>query len=587
MYLYEICHASFKPDLRGNDYTNASAVSLIRWCMRIFLLSALLTFNLLLFGKDSHSQGLDQVIISLNVKDATLKQVLTKIGKQTSFHFTYRSDDVRRIKAITYTQEKVSLAKVLSDLLQNTGLRYEAIDKNILIMQTASQAAEVVPDIVADTSFVRGKVTNENGEPLVGVTVTIKGQNKTTVTNSEGEFIIPNTKPGKYTLVVTSVGYEPQNVSLSGQASVSVVLKTSNLQLNEVVVTALGIRKQAKSLGYSTTQIPGSNLTESRTPNLANALTGQIAGVSVAGTGTGPNGSTRITIRGNTSLTGGGTPLYVIDGVPIDASNQGSSGKWGGPDYGDALSTINPDDIESINVLKGVAGSALYGYRGGNGVVIITTKSGSSSKGIGVELNNNLTFNNLIDEREFQYDYGQGSNKIKPATIDAAQNTATSSWGPKIDGSTVVDVLGNSVPYVAHKDNFKDFYKTGIYNQTSVALSGKNANGNFRLGLTNTNSTEVIPNGGSTQQGVNFNSNYNFTDRLHLNFSASYMHEKVKNRPWHSDPPGSVIASSFLLASTFDIRSLSAAVDENGDEILPGGPTNIYFNNPYFRSELF
>jgi len=144
MYLYEICHAFFKPDLRSNDYTNASAVSLIRWCMRIFLLSALLTFNLLLFGKDSHSQGLDQVIISLNVKDATLKQVLNKIGKQTSFHFTYRSDDIRKVKDITYAQDKVSLAKALSDLLQNTGLRYEEMDKNILIMQTENPVADVV-----------------------------------------------------------------------------------------------------------------------------------------------------------------------------------------------------------------------------------------------------------------------------------------------------------------------------------------------------------------------------------------------------------------------------------------------------------
>ena len=178
-------------------------------------------------------------------------------------------------------------------------------------------------------------------------------------------------------------------------------------------------------------KFPGSNLTESRTANLANALSGQIAGVSVAGTGTGPNGSTRITIRGNTSLTGGGTPLYIIDGVPFGADNQGSSGKWGGPDYGDALSTINPDDIESINVLKGVAGSALYGYRGGNGVIVITTKSGSQSKGIGVEVNNNTTFSNIIDERDFQYSYGQGSNGIKPTTIESAQNTCHQQLGSK------------------------------------------------------------------------------------------------------------------------------------------------------------
>ena len=136
MYLYTICHASFEPGLLNHDCTNASAKSLIRWSMRIFLLSTLLTFNLLLVGKDSSSQNLEKVIISLNVKDATLKQVFNKIEKQTSFHFTYRSDDVRRIKAITYTQDNVSVAKALNDLLQNTGLRYEEMDKNILIMQT-------------------------------------------------------------------------------------------------------------------------------------------------------------------------------------------------------------------------------------------------------------------------------------------------------------------------------------------------------------------------------------------------------------------------------------------------------------------
>ena len=135
MYLYTICHASFEPGLLNYDCTNASAKSLIRWCMRIFLLSALLTFNLMLLGKGSNSQDLDKVIISLNVKDVTLKQVFNKIEKQTSFHFTYRSDDVRRIKAITYTQDNVTLAKALNDLLQNTGLRYEEMDKNILIMQ--------------------------------------------------------------------------------------------------------------------------------------------------------------------------------------------------------------------------------------------------------------------------------------------------------------------------------------------------------------------------------------------------------------------------------------------------------------------
>jgi TonB-linked SusC/RagA family outer membrane protein len=433
---------------------------------------------------------------------------------------------------------------------------------------------------------ISGKVTDDaTGQPIVGATISVRGSTLATQSNSSGNFTI-TVPDAKARLQISSVGFEPQEIS-AGKTNIEVALKTSNLQLNEVVVTALGIKKQAKSLGYSTTQIPGSVLTDSRTANLASALSGQIAGVSVAGTGTGPNGSTRITIRGNTSLTGGGTPLYVIDGVPIDPANQGSSGKWGGADFGDALSTINPDDIETINVLKGVAGSALYGYRGGNGVILITTKSGGSSKGMGVEINNNTMFTNVIDERDFQYQYGQGSNGIKPTTVEAAQNTSTSSWGPKIDGSNVVDILGNTVPYVAHSDNFKRFYKTGINNQSTLSLSGRNTNGNFRLGVTNVNTTEVVPHAGTEQQGLNFNSNYNLTDKLHLSFSASYMHEKVNNRPWNSDAPGSVIASTFFLASTYDIRTLDPSVDANGDEILPGGPTNIYFDNAYFVANYF
>ena len=262
---------------------------------------------------------------------------------------------------------------------------------------------------------------------MIGVSIRIKNSNTGAFTDKSGDYSID--APAQGTLIFSFVGFITQEIEVNNRSVINISLKEESKELSEVVVTALGIKRQVKSLGYSTTEIQGSNLTESRTSNLANALSGQIAGVSVAGTGTGPNGSTRITIRGNTSLTGGGTPLYVIDGVPFDAGNQGSSGKWGGPDYGDALSTINPDDIETINVLKGVAGSAFYGYRGGNGVIVITTKSGSSSKGIGVEVNNNTTFSNVIDERDFQYTYGQGYNAIKPSTIEGCSKYSNQQLG--------------------------------------------------------------------------------------------------------------------------------------------------------------
>ncbi len=203
-------------------------------------------------------------------------------------------------------------------------------------------------------------------------------------------------------LVFSFVGYKNKEVAATENLD-NIVLETSNQPLMEVLVTAMGIKKQVRSLGYSADELDGRQFTQSREVNLGNALVGQVAGVSVAVNATGPYGSSRVLIRGNASLSGNNQPLYVVDGVPFDNTNQGNSGQWGGIDFGDGLSNINPDDIESILVLKGVAASALYGFRGGNGAILITTKSGSKSHGIGVQVNDNLTLNSVIDDRDYQY----------------------------------------------------------------------------------------------------------------------------------------------------------------------------------------
>ncbi|HYC27597.1 MAG TPA: SusC/RagA family TonB-linked outer membrane protein, partial [Chitinophagaceae bacterium] len=382
-------------------------------------------------------------------------------------------------------------------------------------------------------------------------------------------------------LVISSVGYTTQELLVGDSRTLSISLEGTSQQMTEVVVTALGIKKQSRSVGYSTTQVPGSDFTHSRETNLGNALTGQIAGVNVAGTATGPSGSSRVIIRGNASLAGNNQPLYVIDGIPFDNTNQGgTSGQWGGADFGDGLSTINPDDIESIQVLKGVAASALYGYRGGNGAILITTKSGSRNKGLGLELNNNLTFNKVIDDREYQYSYGQGTQGVKPTTAADALASPNSSWGGKLDGSQAVNFLGENYAYTGATNNLKNFYKTGVTNQSSIALTGGNDKGHFRLGLSNLYMTTVIPNSNMKQQGVNFNSTYDVTPKLHMSLTANYVFEKVKNRVSFSDAPGNVVASVLYLANSVDIRWLKPAVKADGSELLPG--TDIYFNNPYF-----
>lgn len=432
---------------------------------------------------------------------------------------------------------------------------------------------------------ITGKITDASGAPLAGVTIMVKGTHRSATTNVDGMFTIVAGKGD--VLVFSSVGFASQQITVGNDATIDVRMVTSNAELTSVVVTALGIKKQARAVGYSTTEVDGSKFTESREANIGNALTGQVAGVSVAGTATGPSGSSRVVIRGNASLSGNNQPLYVIDGIPYDNTNQGSSGQWGGADLGDGLSNINPDDIESIQVLKGVAASALYGYRGGNGAILITTKSGARSKGIGVQANNNFTVNSVHNLTDFQYQYGQGLLGVKPTTALAAQNSEYDSWGAPVDGTQAVNFLGNTYAYSPYKNNMKDFYKNGVVNQSSVALYGSNDQGHFRLGLSDLYNGNVIPNANMKQQGINFNTEYHVLPKLTIDLTANYVFEQVKNRVSFSDAPGNVAASELYLANTFHIKweQPNQGTNALGNEQLPGA--DQYFNNAYFVAYKF
>ncbi|MGK2862657.1 MAG: SusC/RagA family TonB-linked outer membrane protein [Chitinophagaceae bacterium] len=432
---------------------------------------------------------------------------------------------------------------------------------------------------------IKGKVVNEIGQVMAGVNVVLKGTSIGTITDDQGIFSI-NASKGN-TLVFSYVGYDSKELVVGDTALVNVQLIHSSRQLNEIVITALGINKQKRALGYSTTEVDGSKLTQAREINIGNALTGQVAGVNVAGVSAGPYGSSRVMIRGNASLKSNNQPLYVVDGIPFDNTNQGFAGMWGGADFGDGLSTINPDDIESIQVLKGVAASALYGYRGGNGAILITTKSGLRNKGVSVEVNNNITINSVIDLRkDVQYTYGQGFRGTKPQSADGASSSAFDSWGAKLDGSPVINFMGDMVPYQAYKNNIENFLQTGITNQSSIAVSGNNDKGHFRLGVSNLYLEPVTPNSNMKQQGVNFNGTFNITKKFQATLNANYVFEQVKNRASMSDNPGNMIASVLSLASSFDVNWLKKAVDSNGVENVPNRNT-VFTNNPYFVARYF
>lgn len=430
----------------------------------------------------------------------------------------------------------------------------------------------------------KGVVKSTDGEAIIGASVLIKGTGVGTITDLDGNFSLPNTSVGSI-LQISYVGYVTKEVEYIGQP-LNIVLGEDSQKIDEVVVTALGIKRQKRSLGYSTTTVKGDDFANVRDVNLGNALSGKVAGVSVSGTATGPGGSSRVVIRGNASLTGNNQPLYIIDGVPFDNKNLGSAGTWGGLDMGDGLSNINPDDIADIQVLKGAAASALYGYRGGNGVILITTKSGVKGKPVSVEFNNNFTVNQIYDYRDFQTTYGQGSHGQRPMDSDAAKATETLSWGAKLDGGNAVNFLGDTYKY-QYVDNWDEFYRTGLNNTTSLALSGSSDKISYRFGVSNMYDRGILPNSYISQQGINMNTTYDISKKLHLIVNANYVFEKSKGRSSLSDGNGNTNASLLYRANSFDINWLKRGAPDadwgttdDGKEMIGG--TNVYFNNPYW-----
>ena len=413
----------------------------------------------------------------------------------------------------------------------------------------------------------------------------VKGVANGVITDLDGNFTLE--VPDGAIIEVSYIGYSTQEITASGQQNLQVTLKEDTQKIDEVVVTALGIKRQSRSLGYSTTQVGGEDFTMARDPNLGNALSGKIAGVSVSGNATGAGGSSRVVIRGNASMTGNNMPLYVVDGVPFTNQNLGSAGTWGGMDMGDGLSNLNPDDIESIQVLKGAAASALYGYRGGNGAILITTKSGKKGKPVSIEFNNNLTFNMIYDYRDFQTTFGQGTYGNRPTNVATAEQTQTSSWGDAM-GGTAVNFLGQEYNY-QYINNWPNFYRTGINNSTSASISGAGDKITYRFGVSNVAEKGQLPNASNSQQGINMNTTYDILKNLHLIVSANYVFEKAQGRSNLSDGNGNTNATLLHLANTFDVRWLERGAEgaewgsfADGTEMNGNGNRNVYFNNPYW-----
>lgn len=480
-------------------------------------------------------------------------------------------------------------------------------------------AATLLCVLSVDAQRISGIVTDaETNEALPGATVALQNKAGGTVTNGDGKFSLDAVTGD--VILVSLVGYSPQTLTISS-ATLNIALSQGKA-LQEVIVTALGISREKKSLGYAAQEVKGEDLTKARETNIVNSLSGKVAGVTIVGNPSGIGSSARVTIRGERSLNiNRNQPLFVVDGVPIVNDFRGSSGNnYQDADYGNGAGFVNPDDVESITVLKGASAAALYGSRANNGVILITTKSGKNTKGIGVSVNSTVTFENVLRLPEYQNVYGQGLNgefEFKDGNGGGNRDGVDENWGPKMMGQLLAQFdsptsngfrggdVGNlftsigpvsldqqlaargditATPFSAQPNNIRDFFETGITNTHNVAVSGSNEKGDFRLSNTWLNQTGTVPNTDLKRNTFAFAGGLNLSPKLRVRTAINYLKSDSDNRPNLSYGTENIMyLFNCWLGRQVNMASLRDYWMEGREDLNQFNFNYNYHDNPYFN----
>ncbi len=434
----------------------------------------------------------------------------------------------------------------------------------------------------AQDRTITGTVTDESdGSPIPGVTVLIQGTERGTVTDLQGRFQI--TAQPNDVLVFSFVGMVTREVSVGDQTTMDVPLIADIIFGDEVLVTAFGLQREARALGYSITEVRAADFAQTGETNPISSLQGKVAGVDIVETTAGPSGSRRVVIRGINEIIGNNQPLYIVDGVPVENTSPGQADQWGGFDLGDGTLDLNPDDIESISVLKGASASALYGSRALNGVILITTKQGVRQPGLGVEINSSTTADRITTRLdEYQNIYGQGSNGLTPLSTQMANNI-TSAWGPRMSSyadSTITQADGTVRPYNRVSDNIQDFFRMGVTRHNTVTISTGTTTSSLRFSYSNVNLSDIVPQSGINRNVFTLRGTTSPMDFLDFDARITYSDEEVTNRPAMADELNNIGNGLLGLAPNFDQEWLKTYKDENGNYINYTG--NPYRANPYW-----
>jgi iron complex outermembrane receptor protein len=556
---------------------------------KIFLVMKLTTIILITTCLHISAAGFSQNI-TISEKNASLESVLNKIEKQSKYTFWYKIELIKDSPKISLNVKNATLDQTLTLCFKDLPLAYTVVENTIVITPRAeNDPAETYKPVLIQ---ITGIVNDEKNLPLPGVTVKVKGTNVLSVTDANGKFKI-NVPDRNAILVFSYIGYKPKEVVVGDNTNITISLSVTANSLNDIVVTALGIKREARSLGYAAQTVSGVDMNQADPPNIAEGLMGKVAGLNV----TVPNGvegsSTRVVIRGNNNLWGNNQALIVVDNVIVDnepilpgggiqsntdALNQGNTDvSQPARDDGSFLNTINPDDIESVNVLKGPTAAALYGARGANGVILIVTKKGSKKKGFGIDYNYSLRINDPYRFIQTQHEFGNGMTEalysanppfytnsagqnreeqiegdpygsmgnipgayVGPGVTSAAGSAFYnyigfpgdgSSWGPKMEGQPLVWWNGATLPYTPNSNIFQSFYKTGNTQTQNISASGGGDFGTLRVSFTRSTNDAITYNSNNSTNTFNLGSSINVSPKIKIDATVSYVNLNKFNPP--------------------------------------------------------
>ncbi len=438
-----------------------------------------------------------------------------------------------------------------------------------------------VLSLSAQTKVITGTVTStdESAGEMIGVSVSVKGTTIGTITDINGNYSLQNVPDDATVLVFSFIGMKTQEVEIGGRSVVNCVLESEAVGLDEIVVTAMGIKRSEKSIGYAATSVTGSEIAEARSSDVMRSLSGKVAGVKISSSSSDPGSSNSVIIRGVSSLSGSNQPLYVIDGIPMDNSSVFSDdGLNSGFDFGNGANAINPDDIETMTVLKGAAATALYGSRAANGVILITSKSGQSAgRGLGIEYNGGMQWESILRFPELQNEFGMGWNGDHTYIENG-------SWGPRFDGSmqlwgTVYNNSQKMKPFVAMENNIKDFFDLGVRYNNSLSFNGSNEDGEFYASFSQLSSDGLLPTDVDTYDRYTFSTRGSYViGNLTVSSSINYLTQE--NQFAMTGQGLTMINSIYQIPRDISIISLADLDD-------PFNTTDYYFTpygvtNPYY-----